>query len=205
MNYTIPIHEIIFYVFVIIWGIVRFKVFGEKEKYGESFSNFAGFYEYNKLLESKNPYYKGLSEKGKHKFAHRTFLIKSEIEFQEREDFVITDEVKILISGCIAQLTFGFSNPLIPNLKGVVIFPGIFYSKLSEAWVKGLAMGNGVVFLSWEDFVSGYEPDTATYNLGLHEFAHILRLSVNDSYEDNFRLFHYYDDWEAHGASILHR
>jgi Mlc titration factor MtfA (ptsG expression regulator) len=203
LNYTIPIHEIIFYVFVIIWGIIRFKVFGEKEKYGESVNNFTGFYEYNKLLENNNPYFKSLSDKGKHKFVHRTLLIQSELEFQGREDFVITDEVKILISGCIAQLTFGFSNPLIPNLKGVVIFPGIFYSKLSEAWVKGLAMGNGVVFLSWEDFVSGYEPDTATYNLGLHEFAHILRLSVNDSYEDNFRLFHYYDDWEAHGASTF--
>lgn len=203
MNITIPVHELVFFSAAIIWALFRFIYFRVDENKDQF--HFPQFYTYNLILEKYNPYYKNLSEAARKKFVNRTYLIGTDLIFQGKEGFIINDEEKILTCGCIAQLTFGFPEPHIPNLKGVIIYPSIFYSQLSDAWVKGLATGNGFVFLSWEDFVRGYEPDTATYNLGLHEFAHILRLSVNDSHSSNFRLFHYYDDWENYGATAFEK
>jgi hypothetical protein len=203
LNIVIPIHEILFYGIVLFWAILRYHVLKKPEDIPEETYIIPGFTHYNSLLEEKNPYYKELSETGRKKFVSRLRLIRDEIEFQSREDFNVTEEVRVLISACITQLTFGFEKPILPNLKGVVIFPSIFYSRLSEAWVKGLAMGNGVVFLSWEDFESGYRTDTATYNLGLHEFAHMLRMQAIGDINFDYRLHSYFDEWEENGEEAF--
>jgi hypothetical protein len=102
------------------------------------------------------PYFNKLDINGKYKFVDRSIELRKSIEIQTREDLNLTPEMEYFICGCLAQLTFGFKNPHIEMLKGVVLFPNHFYSRLVENWVKGLAMGNGVVFLSWYHFVEGY-------------------------------------------------
>ncbi|OYU96085.1 MAG: hypothetical protein CFE21_06645 [Bacteroidetes bacterium B1(2017)] len=199
----IPYHEVLFYGIVLVWGLLRYHYFKSKnDDYAESW-DVPNFPQYDTLLQNKNPYYAKLSMPGKLKFISRIRLIREELEFQGREDFEITEEVKVLLCASITQLTFGFNSPTIPMLKGVVVFPSIFYSRLTEAWVKGLAMGNGVVFLSWDDFINGYKDSSETYNLGLHEFAHILRLQALESGFSDERLSMYFEDWEENGTDAF--
>ncbi len=202
------ISEFTFYVLLTVWQYLKYFVWKPKSEFEKQNPNYytaSNFNEIDALISAKNPYYAGLSYLGKVKFQGRLKFVKSAIQIQGREDFEITKEVRTLICACITQLTFGFNKPVMPFLKGVVVFPGIFYSRLAENWVKGLALGNGVVFISWKDFEEGYHFSTATYNLGLHEFAHMLRLQALKGEGFDARLVNYFDDWEANGYEVFKR
>jgi MtfA peptidase len=200
--------EFYFYGLVLLWGILRYHFIQKNRMESEDefhYPPIVNFEFYDTLLSKEIPYYNSLSQDGKHYFIGRLKEIRSNIEIQGREDFIVTKEVEVLISACIAQLTFGFKSPIMPTLKGVVVFPEEFYSRLTEAWVKGLAMGNGVVFLSWYDFKEGYLYSTSTYNLGLHEFAHMLRFQSNEMGFGDHRLSYYFDQWEQNGENVFQK
>lgn len=165
----------------------------------------AVFNQHDKILITHIPYYTQLSYEGRQRFVGRLMRVNKEMNVQGRESLEITEEMRILIAASITQLTYGFKNPDIPFLKGVVVFPKIFYSKLAKAWVKGLSLGNGVVFLSWEDFLEGYRNSTDTYNLGLHEFTHALRFQKEHEEEFDSRLETYFEEWEQVGMPVFMR
>ena len=153
------------------------------------------FMRYDEVIKHHLVYYNHLSETGKHRFINRCVLIKQSLRFQGREGFTITDEVRILLSACLTQLTYGFQRADLPFMKGVIVFPEVFYSRMADSWVKGLAMGNGTVFISWADFIKGYENNSDTYNLGLHEFAHMLNMQADESFYADKRISEYYQSW----------
>lgn len=202
------LNEFIFYLLILTWGIGRYHLIHRNrinKQENTTYSIPPNFSFYHSILEAKMPYYVQLSSNGKKKFVHRVQHIRDNLEFQAREDFQITEEVEILISACNAQLTFGFISPIMPYLKGVVVFPSIFFSKLANAYVKGLALGNGVVFLSWEDFTEGYKYSTSTYNLGLHEMAHMLRFQSGEMGFADHRLSSFFLEWEQNGEEVFQR
>ena len=163
------------------------------------------FNQHDHILTAYIPYYTQLSYEGRLRFVSRLVRVNKEIDIQGREDLEITDEIRILIAASVTQLTFGFTSPVIPFLKGVVVYPGILYSRLAGAWVKGLTIGNGVVFLSWADFLEGYKDTSDTYNLGLHEFTHILRFETQSDATFDTRLKDYFDEWEHVGLPFFMR
>lgn len=208
MSDYLTINEFVFYALVLAWGWVRYHLLHNNRIQDLNTKEYpidAQFQYYNDILIQDIPYYNQLSEAGKHKFIYRLKQVWESLEFQAREDFNLTKENEILIAACVTQLTFGFKSPIIPYLKGVIVFPGIFYSRLADAYVKGLAMGNGVVFLSWEDFKEGYYFSTSTYNLGLHEFAHMLHFQSDESNFSDPRLAAYFDEWEINGEETFQR
>lgn len=158
---------------------------------------------YDGFVSKRIPYYNALSEEGKRRFIRRCTEVRRSLVFQGREGFSITPEVEILISACITQLTFGFGRSGIRNIDGVAVFPDVFYSRLAGNWVKGLAMNNGVVFLSWPDFLKGYENSTDTYNLGLHEFTHMLKLQVEDNMKADQRMITYFEEWNSRAEVVF--
>lgn len=201
--------ESLFYIFLAAWQFLKYHVWkpnADKQEVEEKeppLRVHPSFNNYDVLLQTHNPHYAGLSRNGRIRFVERLRTIRDEIEIQGRDGFIVTEDVKVLICACITQLTYGFNEPHMPFLKGVVVFPSVFYSRLVENWVKGLAMGNGVVFISWEDFVEGYKFSTSTYNLGLHEFAHMLRFQALQGEGFDVRLATYFDDWEANGHQVF--
>ncbi len=200
--------ELAFYAGLSTWQYYKYHVWKPKndsQRLNPDDPATRNFEFYDQIIAAKNPYYAALSIEGKSHFQSRMLQVKHSIEVQGREDFTVTEEVRILICACITQLTFGFHQPHMPFLKGVVVYPGVFYSRLAENWVKGLALGNGVVFISWPDFEEGYHYSTSTYNLGLHEFAHMLRLQALKGGGFDQRLVSYFDDWEANGYEVFKR
>lgn len=202
------INEFVFYVLVIALGIGRYHLLHRNriQNLGRIDIPFDPHFQfYDEILQVHIPYYNKLSLSSKKLFVYRLKMVRENIEFQSREEFNVTIEVEVLISACITQLTFGFKSPIIPYLKGVIVFPSIFYSRLANAHVKGLAMGNGVVFLSWNDFKEGYYDNVDTYNLGLHEFTHMLHFQSDESNFSDPRLATYFDEWQMNGEEAFQK
>lgn len=159
----------------------------------------------DKLISMHITYYRTLSEVSKKRFVQRVLILFHELRVEGREEFEVTAEVRILVCASLTQLTFGFSEPGLPFIKGVLVFPGVFYSRLARNWVKGLAMNNGVVFLSWPDFMKGYEHSSDTYNLGLHEFTHMLKMQSEDGFMGDRRLTEHYETWNEIAHEVFLR
>jgi MtfA peptidase len=161
------------------------------------------FKHYHGLLNHTFPYYSKLSDDAKYRFVGRMVVVLQHVPIVGREGMDVTDYEKTFIAASITQLSFGFNKAHIPFLKGVILYTDIFYSRLLENWVKGLSMGNGLVFMSYAHFEDGYRDTQDTYNLGLHEFAHVLRFQANELSFFDERLVAYFDEWERVGTPIF--
>jgi Mlc titration factor MtfA (ptsG expression regulator) len=127
------------------------------------------------VLNKKVQFYNKLSDKKKRYFEHRVATFINRYEFIGREDFLITDEVKVLISATSIMLTFGMRKYLFNVIDTIVVYPSSYYSTSNEAYHKGEfnPRMKALVF-SWEDFLHGYEINNDNLNLGLHEFSHVM-------------------------------
>ncbi|MFT3793376.1 zinc-dependent peptidase [Flavobacterium sp.] len=127
------------------------------------------------ILRQEFPFYNTLSEKHKGYFKHRMARFIEKHEFIGKEGFVITDQVKVLISATAVMLTFGMRKYLFEVVQKIIVYPGIYLSTITEQYHKGEfnPRVKAVVF-SWEDFLKGYETHNDNLNLGLHEFSHVV-------------------------------
>ena len=148
------------------------------------------------ILNQHNSYYSNLSGEGKKKFEFRVLEFLRSKSFVGRQDLVVTDEMRVLISASAIQLSFGLDDFKFSNLHTINIFPGIFHSKLYNASFKGLTTRDGVLSLSWENFKSGYANDTDKLNLGLHEMAHALHIDLNDKKRYSNHFSNYAPKWK---------
>jgi len=198
--------EYILYAIILVWALSRYYWYfnwSNEEVYEDYTPD--QFARYDLILKEKLPYYSKLSDSGKLNFVGRLIHVMERVPIIGREGINPTESDKVFIAGSITQLTFGFNKPNIPFLKGIILYPEAFYSKLFDAWVKGLSMGNGYVLLSYADFEEGYRDTADTYNLGLHEFAHVLRFQANETSLFDERLSAYFSEWEKAGQPVFMR
>lgn len=137
------------------------------------------------FLKTNFPFYMGLSDKKKVYFEHRVACFLEKYQFVSREDFKITEEVKVHVAATLIMLSFGMRKYLCEVFDKIIIYPSIYFSKITQQYHKGEFNPNtkAVVF-SWEDFRKGYDVSSDNLNLGIHEFAHVLHyqgLRSNDS------------------------
>jgi MtfA peptidase len=196
--------EFILYAIILLWALSRYYWYFElPDTVLVAEYSAAEFKEYDAILRAEFPYYQKLSDEGKSYFIGRLKFAMDKVPLAGREGMEITPRVTVLIIACLTQLTYGFAKPHIPFLKGVIVYPEPFYSKILQAWVKGLSMGNGLVLLSYQHFVEGYQDTRDTYNLGLHEFAHVLRFQANEYGLFDERLSAYFSEWEEAGYPVF--
>lgn len=85
--------------------------------------------------------------------------------------------MKVMISACAVQLTFGLPRVYLQHFSKILIYPTEYYSSITKQFHKGeVNPAFGAIVLSWKFFVDGYIYPTDSVNLGLHEMAHALRL-----------------------------
>lgn len=127
------------------------------------------------VLHKQFHYFNTLEDKKKKYFEHRVASFIDRYEFVGKEDFLITDEVKVLIAATSTMLTFGMRKYLYDVIDAVIVYPSSYYSTINEVYHKGEfnPRMRAIVF-SWEDFVAGYEISNDNLNLGIHEFCHVL-------------------------------
>lgn len=153
------------------------------------------------FLSAHSSYYRLLSEEEKKKYIRRTLYVMDQKTFVERDEVVLTEQNKMQISATLVQLTFGLNYQLIdlPHFEFIVVYPDQFHSKLVGAEVHGLTVGNGQLFLSWNNFQKGHEISNDKLNLGLHEFAHALEIELR-------KLDHYYMQlWHLEGGRVIEK
>lgn len=126
-----------------------------------------------------HPYFSGLSEKGRKRFLDRLFTFMYNKEFKGADGFAVTEEMKVLISAAAVQLTFGLEKFGLANLETIIVFPGTFTLGGRKTEYKGATSPKGVMFLSWNAFREGNADPSDKVNLGLHEMAHALKLSLS--------------------------
>jgi Mlc titration factor MtfA (ptsG expression regulator) len=149
------------------------------------------------FLNTKFTYYQKLNLEQKRKFALRVGGFMMSAEFSGKEGFKVTEEVKIYVSACAVQLTFGLEGYLLENIDYIQIFPKKYYSRLSQAYHLGEYRRDGILRLSWVDFEKGFNEGESGVNLGLHEMAHALEVGMlNDNSTDEF-FENYYIRWKA--------
>lgn len=126
------------------------------------------------LLQQHSTFYNRLSPRRKVYFEHRICRFLDRYEIIGRQDFVITDEVRIRIASSYVMLSFGMRNYLVDVFDRIVVYPGVYFSTQSEAYHKGEfnPLARAVAF-SWDDFLSGDAITNDNLNLGIHEFAHV--------------------------------
>ncbi|WMJ72340.1 zinc-dependent peptidase [Cytophagaceae bacterium ABcell3] len=121
-------------------------------------------------------YYNFLSPTQKAEFEHRVNNFIHNKNFIPMHGMVITDEVKALIAASAIQLTFGLPEVYFVHFETVMVFPDKFFNKQTQSLHKGEVGTGGHIAFSWHDFADGYIKHDDTYNVGLHEMAHALKL-----------------------------
>jgi Mlc titration factor MtfA (ptsG expression regulator) len=129
------------------------------------------------ILAKHLEYYRRLDERSKVKFLFRCRVVMKQKEFVGKENLEITEEIKILLSASMVQLTFGLRDFELPDFDTFIIYPGVYKSPLTGILHRGETSMKGYVVLSWQHFMEGYENSDDKLNLGLHELAHALDLS----------------------------
>lgn len=147
------------------------------------------------FLENTFPYYRALTNVGKQKFYKRLQVLLRNKEFVGGQGFVVTDEMCYYILSCWVQITFGLKNYKISSFQKIMLFETGFYSTRLQTQVKGMVAHNGTIYLSWADFVEGYNHPTDNYNLGIHELSHAFLISTytNGDFDTDFTS--YIDNW----------
>jgi MtfA peptidase len=163
--------------------IVRsFRKFRRKKIHEEALAKVNAHYaQYDNLLAGYNGYYKSLSP------ALRQVFLERVVEFTESKNFEYLDiereeKMPLLISAAAVQLTFGLDKFLLDFFDTIYILKHDYHYGLNATPFMGHVSKNGI-YLSWDNFLKGFEDETDGNNVGIHEMAHALAY-VNFMVED---------------------
>lgn len=143
-----------------------------------------------KILEQQFSFYKKLNENEKKLFCHRMACFIEDKTFIGRENLVVTDEMKVLISATAIMMTFGFRKYLLSVIQAILIYPESFYSKQNDSLHKGEVNPKmKVMVLSWKDFKHGFDIENDNLNLGIHEFGHAIHFNASKNKDISSQIF----------------
>ncbi|SMD33090.1 hypothetical protein SAMN04488029_1455 [Reichenbachiella faecimaris] len=133
--------------------------------------------ERKEILRKHFPFYKQLTPNRRKRFEQKVQYFIHVKEFIPRQIPKVTEEMKVLISACAVQLTFGYPKVFLSHFKRILVYPDNYYSTINQTYHKGEVNPRlRAIVLSWKAFVAGYFNSKDGRNLGLHEMAHALRL-----------------------------
>lgn len=131
----------------------------------------------HEILEKYFTYYQKLSPENKNRFARKVVKFLYTKRFIPRNVDEVTIEAKVLIAASAVQLTFGLPDVYLKHFTKILVYPNDYYSSITKRYHKGEVNPLfGIIVLSWQSFIDGYIYPTDSFNLGLHEMAHALRL-----------------------------
>lgn len=133
--------------------------------------------QYKPSLQKYFTFYNNLNAKDKDTFERRVQLFIDLKTFIPRGGLKkITPEMKAIIAGSAVQLTFGFKNVYFRYFRRILVFPDIYFNRITKQYHKGEVNGRGIIVLSYNNLIKGFENNSDGINLGLHEMSHALQL-----------------------------
>ncbi len=205
MNVFIQLLILISVPFVIVYAVYQFHLYKEGKafyfnriKWGTKI-NRARYLEIDTVLNKRISFYRHLSDNGRAKFVNRLCHLLAIKKIVAKGKLILTEEMKIVVCASVVQLTFGLRSYELDNIKGFCIHPTIFYNSFMKAYLKGSTPPEGFISLSWKDLEHGFLVENDKYNLGLHEVAHALKLSLKYAYDFDSKFASYITKWEKFG------
>ncbi len=157
-------------------------------------------------LENSFIYFKNLNAYLKQRFVERTSTFIEQKKFVARQHLDMTDTIRITISACAVQVTFGLDTFTLDTFEYVVIYPDVYESPVTKQMHKGETNLSGFICLSWKDVLAGLKNPSDNYNLGIHEWTHALRFNGINYDQTDYFFDGYINKWVAiamHEFSIL--
>lgn len=151
---------------------------------------------YNEL-ENSFIYFKNLNAALKQRFVERTSVFIEQKKFVARQHLDMTDTIRIIISACAVQVTFGLDTFTLDTFEYVVIYPDVYESPATKQMHKGETNLNGFICLSWKDVLAGLKNPADNYNLGIHEWTHALRFNGINHDQTDYFFDEYINKWVA--------
>jgi len=151
-----------------------------------------------KTLVEKVTFYNDLSPEDKAVYESNIAIFLSEHSITGVDGIEITDEVRTLVAASAVRLTFRRPGWEYYNFGEILIYPGGFspegnYSTNSQGGftAAGMVHSQGGVILSLPHLLNSFTHDNDGFNVGYHEFAHVLDGRRPDGIPDELSLGSY--------------
>ncbi len=151
-----------------------------------------------KTLVEKVSFYNNLSPEDKKIYESNIAIFLSEHSIDGVDGIKITDEVKALVAASAVRLTFRRPGWEYYNFGEILIYPGGFspegnYSTKSKSGftAAGMVHSQGGVILSLPHLMNSFAHENDGFNVGYHEFAHVLDGRRPDGTPDELNLGSY--------------
>lgn len=167
-----------------------------------------------KVLQEKVSFYGELSPDDRKKYENNIAVFLAEHTITGVDGVGITDEVRALVAATAVRLTFRRPGWEYHNFGEILIYPSGFtadgsYSTESKSGFSaaGLVHSQGGVILSLPHLLRSFEHGNDGFNVGYHEFAHVLDGRRPDGIPDELSLGSYRPWAEAMQAEFqkVHR
>ncbi len=132
----------------------------------------AHFVLYDEWLSASNGYYKSLPRPLQQRFLQRVAWFMANKTFT-CIDMPPEEKMSILISAAAVQISFGLDKYGLDFFDTIYIMQHNYQYGAYEQPFEGHVNGNGI-YLSWDNFVRGFDNYTDADNVGIHEMAHAL-------------------------------
>jgi Mlc titration factor MtfA (ptsG expression regulator) len=120
-------------------------------------------------------FYKNLEPNQQIEFEHRVAELIKSTKFRGKQGIKVNDEMRILIAATGVMISFGFEKFEYLNLEEIYIYPEDYYSEINKVYHLGeFNPRRKLLVLSWKHFKEGFDISNDNFNVGIHEFAHVL-------------------------------
>ena len=136
-------------------------------------------------------YYSLLNKEEQKRFLVRAYSISKRLNIKGGGGFDVTQPMRLLISAAQTQLTFGYKRFYLSRFRNILVYPDEYKNKQTGQYHQGEVNGRGIIVLSWNNFMKGYKNPHDRINLGLHEMAHALMLTIIHTNEHEAGLDNY--------------
>lgn len=159
---------------------------------------------YHQYLSHYNDYYKNLHPNLQDAFRKRVFIALKFMTFEPVKFSNVTEEMKIVITSALIQITFGLDKYILRRFKTVIVVPNTYSYKQFSALLGHVDRSNDTMALSWPAVVNGFIIPDDAHNVALHELAHALQQENHDRlfFADFFDAVSV-EDWNRHGITEL--
>lgn len=149
------------------------------------------------FLNKTNPYFQKLDISAKAKFHDRVEKFIDRKSITGRQNFLVTQEVRVTLAAAAVQLTLGLETWDLDYFSQILIYPSQYKNPQTGLLHKGETNMGGFMCFSWNDFLKGNQTPDDKINLGIHEFTHALRFNGIKGNETDYFFNNYFNRWLA--------
>lgn len=132
------------------------------------------------LLMRHHAFFRALSNENKKRFCDRVvlFMMGNDYKSQSTDDD-IPEDLKFVVAVNAVHVGFGQTEFLFPQFETIVLYPKAFPSPQfpRHFHASEIFEEDGVVLMSAQHLMPGFMDTTQYYNIGLHEYAKVFRLT----------------------------